>query len=111
MIQIIILVDVNDRSISRGRGVYDTVSDGAGQFDYNGTTTKATFRNKTKNGRSFVLVTGFEEYDSFIIDEDNNFYGELRGLFYNSKYGVSVEGFYERDKDIGEIGCQNLFDN
>ena len=111
MIQIIILVDVNDRSISRGRGVYDTVSDGAGQFDYNGTTTKATFRNKTKNGRSFVLVTGFEEYDSFIIDEDNNFYGELRGLFYNSKYGVSVIGFDNPDRNLGEIECENEFDN
>ncbi len=110
MIQIITLVDENNRQISTGRGIYDSTPDGPGTFEYNGTTVKAVFRNKTKNGRSFVLVTNFNEYDSFIIDSDNNMYGELKGLFYNSKYGVSVVGFDNPDTKRG-LDCQNLLEN
>jgi hypothetical protein len=110
MIQIITLIDENNRAISRGRGIYDTVSDGPGTFNYNGKTVKAVFRNKTKNGRNFVLVTNFDGYDSFIIDSNNNMYGELKGLFYNSKYGISVIGFDNPDSK-NDIDCQNLLEN
>jgi len=112
MIQIITTVDENNPEITHGRGIYDVVSDGPGTFNYNGKITKATFRNKTKNGRNFVLVTNFDGYDAFIIDSGNNFYGELKGLFYYSKYGVSVPSFNNPEsKNPGEINCQNLFDN
>jgi len=73
-------------------------SDGAGNIFVDGKYTKCTFKNKTKNGYSFLYVNVISDfYDymkkgaSFIVDNEGNSTGEFDGKSFSSLEGKFTE--------------------
>jgi hypothetical protein len=94
-----------------GRSKYDSQSDGAGTFLFNGKSTKAQFKNKTKNGRNFILVNQFDKKNSsFIVYEDDTFIGVIDGATYLSRYGLTQESQPPPpDNDYLNFKCDTIY--
>lgn len=107
-----IITNTNSENKTSGRSKFASQADGPGTFLLNGKTTKATFKNYTKNGRSFIAVYNFDnKSSSFNVYKDNTFLGIIDNVKFFSRYGKAVEGDYtqvEDDNIVCEINGPNF---